>query len=276
MAIGGVLLLRFSLFQEGLGVWLNGMIEDWAYPALFVVASLAGLIDAVAGGGGLLTLPALLSTGLPPQVVLGTNKLQASCGTSLAAWRFWQAGLMKQPGLWLGVAISFMASATGSFVATLIAPDFLRRLVPVLLIGVAGYLVLAPKVGESARAPRVSPWLFAGFFGIALGFYDGFFGPGTGSFWMTASMALLGLEIRSANAYTKAMNLSSNLASLSFFALQGKVQFPIALTMATGQLLGAQIGSRLAIRRGGEFIRPVLFVVVLVLAIRLLWQTFHT
>ncbi|HAM70479.1 MAG TPA: hypothetical protein DCM86_02425 [Verrucomicrobiales bacterium] len=235
---------------------------------------LAGFVDAIAGGGGLITLPALLWTGLPPQVALGTNKLQSSCGTSLAAFRYWQAGLMRSTGIPLGVAATFLAAWGGSAAAAHAPADLLRRIIPFLLIAIALYVGLRPSLGSEARPPRMGPFLFAVGLGGILGFYDGFFGPGTGSFWMTACVVLLGLEFRGATGYTKAMNLASNLASLLFFAMHGQVHARYGLAMAAGQLAGAQLGSRMVIVRGSGLVRPMLLGVVAVLAGKLLWDGF--
>ena len=244
----------------------------WEYPLLAAAGLLAGFVDAIAGGGGLITLPALLWVGLPPQLALGTNKLQSSCGTSLATWRYAQAGLLSAPRLGLGVLVTLAASVLGSVAVSQISPAFLRWVIPFLLIAIGVYLAVKPDLGQDQRPSRMHAGLFAIGFGAVLGFYDGFFGPGTGSFWMTACVALLGMDYRSATGYTKAMNLASNVGSLCVFGWLGQIHFGYGVTMALAQLMGAQLGSRLVIRQGGRLVRPLLIGVVFVLAVRLLWQ----
>lgn len=242
----------------------------YKYMLLGGVGLAAGFVDSIAGGGGLLTLPSLLWAGLTPQWALGTNKLQASCGTALATYRYAQAGLLRHRGLKLGIAITLLGSLAGSWVAYDTSPQRLRVLIPILLLCIGVYLGKKPNLGKEPGIERLSPSLFAALFGVVLGFYDGFFGPGTGSFWMTACMTLRGMDYRAATGYTKAMNLTSNLASMSFFLLHGKVHWPYALAMTMGQLVGAQCGSRVVIRDGDKIVRPVLRVVVFALAAKLL------
>ena len=244
----------------------------WEYPLLAGAGLLAGFIDAIAGGGGLITLPALLWAGLPPQLALGTNKLQSSCGTSLATWRYAQAGLLRAPCLKLGAGVTAGAAISGSLAVSQLAPEFLRWVIPFLLIAIGVYFAVKPQLGIEPRPPRLKATHFAIGFGVVLGFYDGFFGPGTGSFWMTACVTLLGMEFRSATGYTKAMNLASNLGSLLVFGWLGHLHLGFGLVMAVGQLVGAQLGARLVIRQGARFVRPLLIVIVFLLASRLLWQ----
>lgn len=246
----------------------------WEYPLLAGVGMLAGFVDAVAGGGGLIALPSLLWAGLPPQLALGTNKLQSSCGTSLATLRYWQAGLIQSKETAVGALSTFLASVAGSLAVSAMNPEFLRRMIPFLLVGIGVYFLVKRDLGGETRQPRLSPRVFALLFGVGLGFYDGFFGPGTGSFWMTACVVLLGMEYRAATGYTKAMNLASNLGSLLVFGLVGHVHLGFGLVMALGQLVGAQLGSRLVIQSGARIIRPFLISVVFILAGRLLWQAF--
>ncbi|QJE96389.1 TSUP family transporter [Luteolibacter luteus] len=243
-----------------------------AYALLFVAGFGGGFIDAVAGGGGLITVPALLATGMPPQVALGTNKLQSSCGTAIAVWHYAKAGLMKTPWLWLGVVLAFFASMGGAYAVSVLSKDLLKQLIPWLLAGVAVYTAFNRRFGIQVGKQRISPFVFAILFGIALGFYDGFFGPGTGSFWTLAVVSLLGLELRGATGYTKAANLASNLGSLLIFLGNGSVHFAAAGAMIGGQLLGARLGSALVIRQGAKFIRPVFLTVVFAMTLKLLWD----
>jgi uncharacterized membrane protein YfcA len=247
----------------------------WKLPVLFVTGLVAGFVDAIAGGGGLLTVPALLGVGLPPQIALGTNKLQSSFGTALATWNYSRAGLLHWRPLLPGIAITFTAGLAGAAAVSRLDPSVLRPLIPVLLLGIAAYLAWKPDLGAQARPARLRPIPFLLVFGSTLGFYDGFFGPGTGSFWMMACVLMLGLDLRSATGHTKVMNLSSNLASLAWFISLRSVDYQAGLVMAGGQLIGAHFGSRLAIRRGAGLIRPLFLGVVVLLATKLLWDFFR-
>ena len=230
----------------------------------------AGFVDAIAGGGGLLTVPALLWAGLPPQMALGTNKLQSSCGTALAAVNYARAGLLHWRELRLGLVFTALASVAGALAVTHLDASFLKLIIPVLLLAIAGFFWLKPELGNERQAARMRPSTFAWLFGIAFGFYDGFFGPGAGSFWMVACVVVLGLDLRAATGHTKAMNLASNLGALAVFLAAGQVRFDVGAVMIAGQLVGAKLGSGLVIRRGARLVRPVFVAVVLLLALRLI------
>ncbi|MDB6134371.1 MAG: hypothetical protein JWM59_2614 [Verrucomicrobiales bacterium] len=229
-----------------------------------------GLIDAVAGGGGLITVPALLAAGLPPQLALGTNKMQSACGTLLAVVRYARAGLLKSPGIPVAAVCSGLAGAAGAWAVSIAPPEVLRLVIPWLLAAVAVYTMLNRRFGQEARHAVMPVGVFAIAGGLLLGFYDGFFGPGTGSFWTVGLVSLLGLDLRHATGYTKTVNLASNLGALALFAAHGAVHPPIAAAMIAGQLLGARLGSGLVIRRGAAFIRPVFLTVVMALTLKLL------
>lgn len=253
---------------------LTGM-PPWTLGLLFLAGFAGGFIDAIAGGGGLITLPALLATGMPPQMALGTNKLQSACGTATAVWRYAKAGLMKTPGMGRAVGFAFFASIAGAQAVSVLGKDLLQQLIPWLLAAVAVYTALNRRFGIETGKQKMSPLVFAVVFGIALGLYDGFFGPGTGSFWTLAVVALLGLELRAATGYTKAANLASNLGSLVIFLAYGSVHFVAAGAMIGGQLLGARLGSGLVVRKGAGLIRPVFLAVVFALTAKLLWDAWQ-
>jgi uncharacterized membrane protein YfcA len=239
---------------------------------LFLAGFSGGFIDAVAGGGGLITMPALLACGFSPQVALGTNKLQSSFGTTLAVWRYARAGLMGSPWVGLAIAAAFVASTGGALAVSSMDKALLQKLIPWMLAGVAIYTAANPRFGLHAAQKRMGWWSFAVLFGIVLGFYDGFFGPGTGTFWTVACVALLGLDLRRATAYTKAANLASNFGSLVVFLPNGSVHFVAAAAMIAGQLIGAQAGSGFVIKHGAKFIRPVFLAVVFALTAKLIWD----
>jgi uncharacterized membrane protein YfcA len=169
-----------------------------------------------------------------------------------------------------GVVFTAMGAVLGALAVQRIQPDFLRAIIPFLLIGIAIYFSVRPQLGDADAPPRWSAGAFHFVFGIVLGFYDGFFGPGTGSFWAMMYVLLLGFNLTKATAHTKLMNFTSNAASLAIFVIGGKTQFLAGLVMGAGQLLGAQLGARMVVTRGVKFIRPIFVLVAIAISIRLL------
>jgi uncharacterized protein len=251
------------------------MFDLWHLLLLAGTGLVAGFVDSIAGGGGLITLPVMLSLGLPPQQALGTNKLQASFGSASAAWHYTRAGTVDWSECRQGFLFSLIGSGLGTLVVRQLDPLFLRRAIPILLIAVALYVLLRPRLGELDLHPRLNRTWFYVIFGMGLGFYDGFLGPGTGTFWAMAFMLGLGFNMTKATGYTKVMNLASNLSSLLLFSLAGHVNLVPGISMGIGQLLGAKLGSTMVIkhgRRGTQFIRPVFIAVVLAITGKLLFD----
>ncbi len=249
-------------------------LAGWLYPLLFLTGLAAGFVDSIAGGGGLITLPVLLNLGLPPQVALGTNKLQATFGSGSAAWHYGRAGLIDFKDCVAGIGFTFIGAALGTALVRHLDPEFLRRAIPLLLVAIALYLLFQPKLGETDIHPRMKAPLFYATFGLLIGFYDGFFGPGTGTFWAMAFMLGLGFNLTRATAHTKVMNFTSNAASLGVFLLAGQVHFLAGVTMGVGQLLRARLGARVVIRKGTGLIRPVFIIVVLAITAKLIHRNF--
>lgn len=238
--------------------------------SLFFTGFLAGFVDTLAGGGGLITVPVLISMGIEPQCALGTNKLQASFGSGSATMNFILEREINVKECLLGVTLTFTGSAIGTIVVQQISSNFLRLIIPLLLFCIAIYSLLNPTIGIKERKPKMSKKMFYLAFSLTLGFYDGFFGPGTGSFWAMAYILFLGYDLRRATYYTKLMNFTSNIASLLFFIFGKKVYYSVGLTMAAGQILGAKIGSKLIIKKGATFIKPIFITMVFVLTIKLI------
>lgn len=238
---------------------------------LFAIALVAGTIDAVAGGGGLLTVPALMATGIPPVSALATNKAQAIFSSFGATLHFLRRGRLDLRTLRRPAILSCIAAAAGAACVSFIDPQVLRMLVPFLLIGVCAWMILRPKLSEGAR-PRLSLAVT----GISLvplvAFYDGFFGPGTGTFFALGLVGLAGLRLEEATIQAKLYNFMSNLGALVFFLLAGHIVWTYAAVMAAGMLIGGQLGARLVLRHGAGLIRPLLIVTSLAMSLRLLWQ----
>jgi uncharacterized membrane protein YfcA len=248
----------------------------WIFPLLFLTGAAAGFVDSIAGGGGVITIPVLLNLGMPAQLALGTNKLQASFGSGSAAWHYRQAGLVQLKDCRTGILMTLAGAALGSLTVSRLHPDFLQQAIPWLLLVIVVYLMLQPKVGLRDTPPRLKPMSFYLLFGALIGFYDGFFGPGTGTFWAMAFVTVLGLELRRATAHTKLMNFTSNVVSLAVFAAVGQVDLKAGICMGLGQCAGARLGSRLVIHRGVRWIRPIFIAAALVITARLLWLNFFS
>lgn len=236
---------------------------------LFVVALVAGIIDAIAGGGGLLTVPALMAVGIPPAMALGTNKLQGCFGSMSASLHFVRHKMVDLRRFWPPIIASGVGGAFGSLAVQSIDPSFLKQVIPWLLIAIALYMLLAPRAGDVERHQRVSMPVFAFTVGFGVGFYDGFFGPGTGTFFAIGCVAVLGTTLPVATAHSKLMNFACNSVALVFFIIGGKVLWLPGGVMAVGQIIGGQIGARLVFRGGAKLVRRVLVVVSIAISIRL-------
>jgi uncharacterized membrane protein YfcA len=245
-------------------------IPPWGWPLLFITGIAAGLVDSIAGGGGLITVPALLSVGLPPGLALGTNKLQSCFGSASAAWYYTRAGLIGFRGVVLGVICTVLGAMGGALAVQFISDAVLRRVLPVLLMGIGLFVLLRPKLGEADARERMPPSLFYVVFGLGLGAYDGFFGPGVGSFWALAFVLFLGFNLSKATAHTKVMNFTSNLVALVVLGINSQVMLLPGLVMGVGQMLGARVGAGLVVRRGTHLVRPVFVFVVFLIAVKLL------
>ena len=235
------------------------------------VAFIAGFIDAIAGGGGLLTIPALLTAGLPPHLVLGTNKLCATFGSATAAWTFYRRKLFH-PGQWRRALLATACGALlGAWGAHLLPASWLNQMLPAVVFVCGLYLLFTPTPAAT-RAPaplaRRRQWPQ----GFALGFYDGIAGPGTGAFWTVSTLLLYPLDLLRASGVARSMNFISNGMALAVFVVSGQVAWVLGICMGLALMLGAFFGARTAISGGSRLIRPVFIVMVLALTARLAWQ----
>ena len=249
------------------------MLDPWIYPALTSVAVLTGFIDAVAGGGGLIMLPALLFAGVPPIQALGTNKLQSMFGTSMACFNFHRAGLVDWREHKGTIAAVFVGATLGVIAVQAVGGGTMALIIPFLLTAVALYVLLSPRMTDEDAHHRLSKRSYVPL-AAAIGTYDGFFGPGTGSFFSASLVGLRGLGLTRATALSKVLNLTSNVSSVLFFTLGGKVLWLLGLCMAVGAITGGWLGSHTAIRFGARLIRPLLVALSLALTARLLWSYF--
>ncbi|MGB3337554.1 MAG: TSUP family transporter [Devosia sp.] len=247
------------------------MLDPLILLALAAVGLLAGFVDAIAGGGGMIALPALLSAGLPPVAALATNKFQSVFGTGIAALTYWRRGFVSLKALIPAMALTYAGSLVGATVVRQMDVTLLDVAVPVALIGIALYFLFAPNLSDADKAARLPFGLFVPVMGMLIGFYDGIFGPGTGSFLTIGFVMLFGLGMTRASGNTKILNLVSNLAALTIFIPAGDVVWPAAFAMAAGQVVGGYVGARTGIRYGARIIRPLVVVVSIALALRLLF-----
>jgi uncharacterized membrane protein YfcA len=237
---------------------------------LSVVAIAAGFIDAIAGGGGLLTIPALLFTGMPPVQAIATNKLQA-CFGSFTATRYFIKQNLVIPKQQIGAIVAASIGAIiGAVAIQLFDSSLLITLLPFALILIAVYLVMAKNFGQSSDRPKLSKKIFNASFITGIGFYDGFFGPGTGTFFTLSYCKMRALNLIQATAHAKLMNFTTNIISLFIFILSDQVLWQVGLAMALGQIIGARIGAATAIKQGTDFIRYMTVAVCIAMSISLL------
>jgi len=237
---------------------------------LFAAAFVAGFINSIAGGGGLITVPAMLLAGIPPLETLGTNKLQSLFGSGSATLAYARGGHVRLREQFPMAVMAGLGGAFGALLATIVPGDVLKAIMPFLLVTIGLYFGFKPNISDQDRHQRIKPLIFGLTFVPVIGFYDGVFGPGTGSFYMLGFVMLAGFGLLKATAHTKLLNFSSNIGAFAVFLSFGVVLWKPGLIMGLGQFLGAQAGSRLAMRNGAKIIKPLLVVTCIGLAIKLL------
>ena len=243
---------------------------------LLLFAFTAGFVDAVVGGGGLIQLPALLILypSLPIGSVLGTHKLAGLCGTTVAVWRFASQIEFDRRILGPAAAVAFAGAFAGAKLATLLPAQVMKPMIVLLLVGVLIFTVRRPSFGATETSPRtwMHPSAIASLIGLVLGFYDGFFGPGTGSFLIIAFISFFGMDFLGASARAKVVNWATNFSAFLLFAAEGAVRYELALPMAAANMAGAVVGSHLALTRGNQFVRVFFISVVSLMILRLGWD----
>lgn len=247
-------------------------ISLYSYIFLWLVAICAGFVDSIAGGGGLLTIPALTTVGIPPHLMLGTNKLQGSFGSFSASLKFLSSKQISPRDILWPFLFSFCGAALGSLTVQQIKGDFLQPLILIMLIAVAIFFIFSPKMSDEEKPAKLSPFLFALLFGSIIGFYDGFFGPGTGSFFVIAFITMAGFGLKGASMRARICNFASNIGALLFFILGSAVLWKVGLLMASGQFIGARIGAGLVLNKGSKLIRPMVISIALLMSLKSLWE----
>jgi uncharacterized membrane protein YfcA len=241
---------------------------------LIPVIAFGAFVDAIAGGGGLITLTAYVAVGLPPQVSLGTNKFASSFGTTVASTHYIRRGQVSGAVALFAIPASFAGSALGSYLAELYATRTLGYLLLVLVPALALFMLLNPTFGSAKERPKPFVYSLALASGFVLGAYDGFFGPGTGMLLTLIFTSVLGLDLLAASGTARVVNLSSNLAAMAVFLYHGSIDFSIAIPCAISAIAGGWLGSRLALRVGKTLIRPIMLLVLALLLIKVALELF--
>ena len=246
---------------------------------LITLASLfAGFVDAIVGGGGLILTPALFATfpSAPPATLLGTNKAGSVWGTAMATWQYSRRVQMRWSALLPAAAAGFAGAFAGAWMVTQIAPDFLRKLLPFILLAVLAYTLARKDMGRH-HSPRFAGRTETGvavLVGATIGFYDGFFGPGTGSFFVFLFVRLLGYDFLNASASAKLLNCATNIAAIALFAAKGHVWWHFAVSLAVANVVGSLLGTHLALKHGAGFVRGIFIFVVSALILKTGYDAF--
>ncbi|MBY0410827.1 MAG: TSUP family transporter [Burkholderiaceae bacterium] len=249
---------------------------EWVF--ITAASLLAGFVDAIVGGGGLVLLPALFSAfpAAPPATLLGTNKAASLWGTGMATWQYSRRVQMRWHAMLPATGAGFAGSFTGAWAVTYMSPDFLRKLLPFVLLAVLAYTLAKKELGKH-HTPRFSgnvEVLVASAIGLLIGFYDGFFGPGTGSFFVFLFVRLLGYDFLNASASAKLLNCATNIAALGLFAAKGHVWWHFAITLAIANVVGSLLGTHMALKHGTGFVRGIFIAVVGTLIVKTGYDAF--
>ena len=249
---------------------------EWILVSL--ASLLAGFVDAIVGGGGLIMVPALFAAfaTAPPATLLGTNKSASVWGTAMATWQYSRRVQITWRSMLPAACAGVLGSFAGAWAVTVMSPDFLRKLLPVVLLAVLVYTLAKKELGRH-HAPRFAgraEALVACAIGLLIGFYDGFFGPGTGSFFVFAFVRLLGYDFLNASVSAKLLNLATNAAALVLFTAKGHVWWHFALPLAVANVVGSMLGTHMALRHGTGFVRAIFIGVVSLLILKTGYDAF--
>jgi uncharacterized membrane protein YfcA len=249
---------------------------EWILVSL--ASALAGFVDAIVGGGGLILIPAMFAAfpSAPPATLFGTNKSAAVWGTAISAWQYSRRLQISWPTILPGIIAACLGAFAGAYAVTQVDPSFLRKLLPFILLGVLLYTLAKKELGRE-HAPRYSGRTAQGIIfsiGLVIGFYDGFFGPGTGSFFVFLLVRLLGFDFLNASVNAKLLNIATNIAALALFTLKGHVWWHFAVPLAVANVLGSMLGTWMALRHGTGFVRGIFIAVVSLLILKTGYDAF--
>jgi len=235
---------------------------------------LGAMVDAIVGGGGLITIPALLATGMPTHLALGTNKFASSMGTISSAYHYFKSGEVNFSLLKYLLPLSLIGSALGVTTVLLMDPEFLKTLIIVMVLIIGSYTLLKKDLGLHNKFTGLTKKkiILGMILAVGLGFYDGFFGPGTGSFIIFGLIGIFGYDFKKASANSKFMNFTSNFTALILFLINGQIWFLYGLPMAVAMIIGAKVGATLAVKNGARFIKPVFIIVSFALVAKMLFE----
>ena len=251
---------------------LSGMQAPGVLALTLLTGVLAGFVDSIAGGGGLLTFPVLLAVLPSPAQTIATLKTQSLFGTLAATVRFTRQGLIRPRTNIVGIVAALVGGVAGAVAVQVISPALLMTIVPMLLVAVALYVACSPRASDIDSQERVSSFWFAILVIPAIAFYAGFFGPGTGAFFMVAFVALRGYGLLKATASTKLLDCMASAGAVLLFLAGSQIVWPVAIVMGIGQAIGAYAGATFVIHRGAALVRPVLVVVSLTITCKLIFD----
>lgn len=246
------------------------------YKIIFLCSAgfLSAFVDAIAGGGGLISVPAYFIIGFPPHFTLGTNKFSSSFGSLTSTLRFAKSGKVDKNLLKILLPFVFLGAVSGVSTVLVLDPNVLKPIVLVLLVGVGIYSFFSKSVGleDKFQGTNKKNLILGSIFAFSMGFYDGFFGPGAGSFIIFGLIGIYGFDFVRASGNAKAMNFTSNITSLILFAINGKIYYLMGIPMAIFMVLGARVGSKLALKEGAKFIKPIFVTMSLAVAGKMLYE----
>jgi hypothetical protein len=260
-------------FIKGFGLDIS-LLSVELLALLFVVAVFAGFVDTLAGGGGLITVPSLILAGVPPVVALGTNKLQGCMGTATATLMMFRKKKITWEEVRRPMLYAFMGAAIGTLILQFVSSQALSFIIPVVLLVIATYFIFSSRIHMAKRDAVITPSTYEKTAIPAIGFYDGFFGPGTGSFFSLAGVSLRAQTLLEATARAKALNFSTNIASLLVFIVAGKIFWAVGLTMMVGQAIGAWAGSHSLLRIPTSLLRFIIVAVCVAMLVRYALQMY--
>lgn len=240
---------------------------------LLIGSCIAGFIDAICGGGGLISIPVLLTAGFSPAQAIAANKLQGTVGAIASTQYYLNKGVLDKKLLIALLPPAIIGGAIGTATLSLLPSTLLEKILPFLLIAMALYFYFSKNLSDTTKKAKMGIFLFSWTIIPVIAFYDGFFGAGAGTFYLLAVTSLLGFAATKAMAYSRVLNLASNLISLLVFIYLGKMAWMAGILMAIGETIGVYLGSHLVVKNGAKLMRPLVVIACVLMAIKLLWSS---